>query len=151
MSTIIVRKKTSPGETAAHERWRPRTQTSPRPTAARRHARRSHARSNSPPPQHSLSLDPLSTHSSPQPTRFIFYISPKLSQELNFLFLSICRQRLHFSHNYHLHVHRCSCKQNECSAAHANQPAAHTVRLYRTIPYINQPRNHHVHITVLMR
>ena len=36
-------KKTSPGETAAHERRRPRTQTSPRPTAARPHARRSHA------------------------------------------------------------------------------------------------------------
>jgi hypothetical protein len=40
---------------------------SPRPTAARRHARRSHARSNSPPPQHSFSLDPLSTpHLSPR-------------------------------------------------------------------------------------
>ena len=43
-------KKTFPGETAAHERRRPRAQTSPRPTAARRHARRSHARSNPPPP-----------------------------------------------------------------------------------------------------
>jgi hypothetical protein len=31
-------KNSSPGETAAHERRRPRTQTSPRPTAARRHA-----------------------------------------------------------------------------------------------------------------
>ena len=62
-------KKTSPGETAAHERRRPRTQTSPRPTAARRHARGSHARSNSPPPQQPLArppLSPLLTHLSPR-------------------------------------------------------------------------------------
>ena len=63
-------KKTSPGETAAHERRRPRTQTSPRPTAARRHAHRSHARSNSPPTtpaSHSTSSP--STRSSLQPMR----------------------------------------------------------------------------------
>ena len=67
--------KNFPGETAAHERRRPhaprdrqtdRTDEPPRAAGPpQRAGTRSHAHSNSPPPQHSLPLDPLSLDSSP--------------------------------------------------------------------------------------